>query len=312
MAQDDPFQTDYTPKSHKAEIHITYRCSLACRHCNRASYLRRPHTPDMTLAQVARFVEEARALAWYPWIVVIGGEPTLHPELDAICKLLRAFANEGTRVAPGKRLGGEAAGQGVVQMWSNQTTEESRAACRRVSQQHAISLVEQTIKQPGPGGTLVPVQIGQRGGVRAGQYEFDIRDMAVSPADLFGGLRPHCWQHSAEICGVSVDAGGYALCALGGAIAGVLGDGPGAPAEGARTDRLADLFDEARAAEMTAAMCRHCGSCLSRTGLRRKDGDHVPPDAWRAEVEALPLWRGMPVSETWQAALEATGEAVAE
>ena len=39
---------DYTPKSMYAELHLTYRCDLACINCNRICEAP-PTTPDMTL-----------------------------------------------------------------------------------------------------------------------------------------------------------------------------------------------------------------------------------------------------------------------
>ena len=44
----------YTPQLAwpKLEIHVDYRCDLMCTSCSRGSFLRKPHTPPITLAQI--------------------------------------------------------------------------------------------------------------------------------------------------------------------------------------------------------------------------------------------------------------------
>lgn len=274
---------DLTPKSGKAEIHLLYECTLACRHCNRQSFLRNGHTPPMTLDDVAEFLHQAQQLRWFPALILIGGEPTLHPQFDAICELCRSFADLGSRLGLGYPEKGL---QGLVQLWSNQTTEAAREACARVRSRYNISVCEQTIKR----GDTIPLQIYKSGAAEG--YEFDIQDIMVSPADL-GYTRSHCWQHGAEICGISVDSMGYSPCSTGGAVAGMLGGQW-------RTKVLADLFDPDKVLEITRQLCADCGNCLSRTGIPGQVG----AEEFRAELAALPRWRGMPVSPTWERALE--------
>ena len=239
----------------------------------------------MTLEDVGEFLYQAQQLRWFPALLLIGGEPTMHPQFDEICRLCRDFADLGTRLGLGYPEKGL---QGLVQLWSNQTTPQAREAAARVRARYNISVCEQTIKR---GGTI-PLQIYQTGDAPEG-YEFDIQDIMVSPADL-GYTRGHCWQHGAEICGISVDSQGYSPCSTGGAVAGMLG------LQGVRTKVLADLFDPEKVAEMTRKLCADCGNCLSRTGIPGQVG----AEEWREKQAALPRWRGMPVSPTWQKALE--------
>ena len=70
------------------EIDITYECNLKCLNCNR-SCRQAPSAERMELSQIERFVEESRrrGKVWR-MIKVMGGEPTLHPELAAILRIL--------------------------------------------------------------------------------------------------------------------------------------------------------------------------------------------------------------------------------
>jgi hypothetical protein len=72
------------------EIDITYACNLHCLNCNR-SVTQAPEAVHMPLANVVSFVEESisRGKRWRR-IRVLGGEPTVHPEFQAIvAELLR-------------------------------------------------------------------------------------------------------------------------------------------------------------------------------------------------------------------------------
>ena len=160
-------------------------------------------------------VRQARELNWSPAVAMIGGEPTLHPQLFEFLEI----ANE---LSPGR-----------VEVWSNGHREDARRMLERIRTEKLASVCEATIK---PGGSIVHVQ----------------NDFFVAPIDFQVPERTPCYLHSRTGCGISVDAGGYTLCPIGGAIDGVL-------AGGLRTRRLADLFDPVFAQYQTRALCRLCG-----------------------------------------------------
>jgi len=180
--------TDLTPKAPKAEWHLTYRCNLACACCNRACFLP-PATEDMTLDDAAEFCRQAAELRWDPRIMLIGGEPTLHPDFHAFVELAAAFA-------PGR-----------VEVWSNGCGPTSAAALARVRADGLAQVVDGTQKTR--------------------SVTHDVFDIFVAPKD-WGHDRGPCGTHASYAwpdCGISVDHDGYTLCCMGGAIDGHLGLG---------------------------------------------------------------------------------------
>lgn len=76
------------PARSRIEIDITYDCNQGCLHCDR-SCLRAPSKESMTLDQIRRFIQESldQGIHWEQ-IAVLGGEPTMHPNLFEILDLL--------------------------------------------------------------------------------------------------------------------------------------------------------------------------------------------------------------------------------
>jgi hypothetical protein len=81
----------YRRHRRRIEIDVTWACNLNCYNCNR-SCEQAPTAERMTLEQIGRFVADsvARGIRWER-IRLLGGEPTLHPELPAILDALRAY-----------------------------------------------------------------------------------------------------------------------------------------------------------------------------------------------------------------------------
>lgn len=210
------------------------------------------HTSDMSVADVKEFFRQCRELNFNPDILIIGGEPTMHPDFLEIIRLSREFKGK----------------DGLVQVWTNGRDRELVAHIR---EKYNASVPEETFKAKS-------------------RIDFPWDDYYISPAD-FGIERQKCWQHGSEICGISVDSGGYMPCAVGGMLDGVL-------KLGLRTKRLADLFDNEKNAAITKEMCRNCGACYSKliTGKELED--------WRAYLKAQPKRWGSHMSPTWLNATE--------
>jgi len=72
----------------KIELEITTKCNMKCYHCDR-SCRQAPSDELMTLEQIKYFVDESvKANKKWSFIVLIGGEPTLHPDIYEICNII--------------------------------------------------------------------------------------------------------------------------------------------------------------------------------------------------------------------------------
>ena len=81
----------WIPNKSCIEIEITTACSLACFNCDR-SVRQAPSNEHMSLEQIERFVKESIELDWkWERITLIGGEPTLHPQLFELLKIIKKY-----------------------------------------------------------------------------------------------------------------------------------------------------------------------------------------------------------------------------
>jgi len=76
------------------EIYLTYGCNLNCLNCDISSR-QAPANEKMSLEQIQKFIDES-ITAGIKWgkIRIMGGEPTLHPDILAIIKLLIRYKRE--------------------------------------------------------------------------------------------------------------------------------------------------------------------------------------------------------------------------
>jgi hypothetical protein len=79
------------------ELNITFDCNLKCFNCNR-SCRQAPDKASMTVEQFKKFLDEsARSRRAWRTISILGGEPTLHPDILEMVELLIAYANQGRK-----------------------------------------------------------------------------------------------------------------------------------------------------------------------------------------------------------------------
>ena len=81
------------PNMNWLELDITYVCEMNCVNCNRMTGIA-PGRPEenMTVDQVDKLIEDSIWLQ-YPWKewFLVGGEPTTHPDLDAIIRRIGEY-----------------------------------------------------------------------------------------------------------------------------------------------------------------------------------------------------------------------------
>jgi hypothetical protein len=259
----------YIPTSGKAEIHATYRCNLTCTACTRESFLATPHTPDMTLDDLFEFFRQADEIGWKdmpgpgngsekPRVILIGGEPTLHPQFLEFVDLIHKWS--GT----------------YVQIYSNATTAKSKELLEKARLQFSASIAQTSFKL---------TSIRSQSDIKEGWWS---TTTCVSPIDA--GFEPlgKCFAHSSEICGFSVDHNGYSPCAIGHSASTVLG-------LGATTKNLADLWDEEKVKAMTLAQCNHCGWNVRGRGMKSEDVEAFEKYAGqlpklKSETPVSPTW----------------------
>lgn len=83
--------TAHRPNIRRLEIHLTYRCNLRCLHCSNL-ITQAPSVVTMPVDRVRQLVAESIELDWpWDWLVLHGGEPTLHPEFEKVCAVLAAY-----------------------------------------------------------------------------------------------------------------------------------------------------------------------------------------------------------------------------
>jgi hypothetical protein len=85
------FGPRHTRSRSRIELDITYRCNLKCINCNR-SCRQAPSNEYMTVEQIQRFIKESiESNVKWESIRVMGGEPTLHPDLLKILTVILEY-----------------------------------------------------------------------------------------------------------------------------------------------------------------------------------------------------------------------------
>lgn len=119
---------DYTQRA--AELHLTYRCNLACCACSRACFHKEGHTRDMSEWTFLNTLDKIEKLGFRKELVYIGGEPTLHPQ---ILDFMRIGKSRGFR----------------QHIYSNAYTQKSRDILHRIRIRHLARTIATTEKLSG-------------------------------------------------------------------------------------------------------------------------------------------------------------------
>lgn len=198
----------YRRSRNRIEIDITYQCNLMCRNYNRSSR-QAPSADRVSLNQIRSFAQESasRAIQWET-IRVLGGEPTLHPDLFSILDILLDYK---AQYCPGTR----------IQLVTNGHGSKVKRAIEQVP---AGIEIENTAKEDiSP--EFVPFNLAP------------IDSMLYRHADFSNGCG------IISVCGIGLPPYGYYVCAIAGGIDRVFGFGKGHPALPAPEDSMADQLN---------------------------------------------------------------------
>lgn len=82
---------EYATSLDHIEIDITFKCNLKCFNCDR-SCTQAPSDSTMSVEQIKKFIDESISKDKH-WsrIRILGGEPTLHPDMDEILHILMDY-----------------------------------------------------------------------------------------------------------------------------------------------------------------------------------------------------------------------------
>lgn len=214
----------FMPNRRKIEIDITYVCNLGCESCNR-SCPQAPTTEQMSLRDIERFVEDSIELDYcWEFINILGGEPTLHPELGdmlscIIEKYIRAYSP-----------------QTHIQIVSNGYTLESRELLDKLQSIYPELRVDRASFK-----TCKKVE-----------YFTPFNDAPIDTPELMDAeYHKGCWVTS--FCGIGLNSYGYYACSVCGGIDRVLGG------ERMAIGKLSEITEE-RLKEQLESFCRLCGN----------------------------------------------------
>ena len=87
------------PNMHWLELDITYVCGMNCHNCNRMTGIAPGRLEEnVTVGQIEWLIKDSVRLQ-YPWRewFIVGGEPTTHPELDAIIGRIAEYRDANNR-----------------------------------------------------------------------------------------------------------------------------------------------------------------------------------------------------------------------
>ncbi len=170
------------------EIELTTKCNLYCNSCNRVCKLAKSDE-QMSVEQIERFVQES-VDSKHEWerIVLAGGEPTLHPDLTEIVKVLRSYKGHNPEC--------------VYQLFSNKYTEESRDTVSRLP-------------------VWIRTEHKETRAQKTSNVQRKFYPMTYAPIDMGIGVWPGC--ESSGVCGLGLSRNGFYPCGMAAAIDRVYG-----------------------------------------------------------------------------------------
>lgn len=203
-------RTKYERSLDRIELIITYQCNRRCYNCE-ALVRQAPSNEFMTVEQIKKFVKESieNEVKWKN-IRVLGGEPTLHKDIDEIISILIDYKNNYSQSTN-------------ITIISNGTGEYVNKVLDRLAKKYEIN-VENSNKTSDIQVQFSPVN----------EAPIDIeryKDMDFSKG---------CW--ITTVCGIALDMYGYYPCSAAAAAARVYGYDIGRKKLPLKSDKMDDLY----------------------------------------------------------------------
>ena len=194
------------------EIDLTYACNLACNHCNR-SCPQAPSDERITLEQIKKMLNESitKGIVWQR-MRLLGGEPTLNPELYEIAKELYNYKNNFSKDLQ-------------IVLITNGIAPASRELAAKLKTDFDI-IIEDSSKQP----------LRQLDFIAFNQAPLD--DQKYKKANYSNGC------HVLNDCGLGFTPYGFYPCAIAGGIDRVLGLGIARKEVPNTDDEMTDQLDK--------------------------------------------------------------------
>lgn len=202
----------YLRNPYRIELIVTYQCNRRCYNCD--AMVRHASTEDMmTEEQVAKFVNESieKEIKWES-IRVLGGEPTLHPNIKSIIGILNDYKGKYSKDT-------------IITIVSNGTGKHVKKILEELKKTYDV-VIENSDKSSDVQPTFWPVN----------QAPIDMKE--YNDFDFTKG----CW--ITTMCGGALDLNGFYPCSTAAAIARITGQDFGRKLLPLENDTMDDLFQK--------------------------------------------------------------------
>lgn len=209
------------------ELDVTYECNMGCMQCNRVLGVC-PSQEMMTIEQIRKVLNESLSMTQpYKEIRVLGGEPTLHPQISNIVVMLDWYRSQVT--------------ESSISIWTHGHGEHVKQELENLPAWMRIRVSHKELK--------------------IGGDEFE--PFLVAPIDYSsiypGDYNKGCKQIAPGKCGIGVSLYGIYVCPVASAIDRVLGLDIG-------IKNLTEI-SSVKFREQCDQLCRYCGHFLQDHGI---------------------------------------------
>lgn len=212
-------RTKYSRSYDRIEIILTYACNRKCLNCE-AMVRQAPSNEVMTVEQIEKFVKQSieKDVRWKN-IRLLGGEPTLHPNIEKIVQILLEYKEQYSKDCN-------------IAVVSNGSGEFVNSVLNRLESKYDIEIQNSN--------KISDIQIGFS---PVNQAPIDMKEYKNM------NFTKGCWIPT--VCGIALDMNGFYPCSASAAIARVSGNDIGRKEVPTSNDNMEDIF------QSTCCLCGH-------------------------------------------------------